>query len=145
MAILVAVAALAVLKVVTTPRVIAVLVVRHVAAMTGAVTTAVVSVVVLPAVVVLLPVAVRALHLGKIVALLRAVTTKAMAASPALATTPRVALPRVVTWAPPVVPTVAILLPASLRLPSQLAASRLHPTMRASVLHAQLADALPSA
>ena len=124
---------------------IAVLVVQHVAAMTVAVTTAVVSVVVLPAVAVLLPVAVRVLHLGKIVALLRAVTTKAMAASPALATTPRVALPRVVTWAPPVVQTVAILLPASLRLPSLQAASRLRPTMRASVLHAQLADTLPSA
>ena len=145
MAILVAVAALAVLKVVTTRRVIAVLVVQHVAAMTVAATTAVVSVVVSPAVAVLLPVAVRALHLGKIVALLHAVTTKAMAASPALATTPRVALPRVVTWAPPVVQTVAILHPASLRLPSLQAASRLRPTMRASVLHAQLADALPSA
>jgi len=83
-AILVAVAALAVLKVVTTRRVIAVLVVQHVAAMTVAATTAVVSVVVLVAGAVLLPVAVRALHLGKIVALLHAVTTKAMAASPAL-------------------------------------------------------------
>ena len=145
MAILVAVAALAVLKVVTTPRVIAVLVVRHVAAMTVAATTAVVSVVVLPAVAAQLPVAVKALHLGKIVALLRAVTTKAMAASPASVTTPRVALPRVVIWAPPVVQTVVILLPASLRLPSLQAASRLRPTMRASVLHAQLADTLPSA
>ena len=145
MAILVAVAALAALKVVTTPRVIAVLVVRHVAAMTVAATTAVVSVVVLPAVAAQLPVAVKALHLGKIVALLRAVTTKAMAASPASVTTPRVDLPRVVTWAPPVVQTVAILLPASLRLPSLQAASRLRPTMRASVLHAQLADTLPSA
>ena len=110
-----------------------------------AVTIAVVSVVVLPAVAAQLPVAVKALHLGKIVALLHAVTAKAMAASPALVTMPRVDLPRVVTWAPPVVQTVAILLPASLRLPSQLAASRLHPTMRASVLHAQLADTLPSA
>ena len=145
MAILVAVVALAALKVVTTPRVIAVLVVRHVAAMTVAATTAVVSVVVLPAVAAQLPVAVKALHLGKIVALLRAVTTKAMAASPASVTTPRVDLPRVVTWAPPVVQTVAILLPASLRLPSLQAASRLRPTMRASVLHAQLADTLPSA
>ena len=145
MAILVAVAALAVLKVVTTPRVIAVLVVRHVAAMTVAATTAVVSVVVLPAVAAQLPVAVKALHLGKIVALLHAVTAKAMAASPASVTTPRVDLPRVVTWAPPVVQTVAILLPASLRLPSLQAASRLRPTMRASVLHAQLADTLPSA
>jgi hypothetical protein len=44
----------------------------------------------------------------------------------------------------PVVQTVAILLPASLRLRLQ-AASRLRPTMRASVLHAQLADTLPSA
>ena len=145
MAILVAVAALAVLKVVTTRRVIAVLVVQHVVAMTVAVTIAVVSVVVLPAVAAQLPVAVKALHLGKIVALLRAATAKAMAASPASVTTPRVDLPRVVTWAPPVVQTVAILLPASLRLPSLQAASRLRPTMRASVLHAQLADTLPSA
>ena len=145
MAILVAVAALAVLKVVTTPRVIAVLVVQHVAAMTVAATTAVVSVVVLPAVAAQLPVAVKALHLGKIVALLRAVTTKAMAASPVLATTPRVALPREVIWAPPGAQTVVILRPASLRLPSLQAASRLRRTMRASVLHAQLADTLPRA
>ena len=81
------------------------------------------------------------MHLAKTVALLHAVMLMAMAASLALGITALVvALLLGVTWVLPVVATAVTLLHASPLLQSLRAASRLHPTMHASVPHAPRVD-----
>lgn len=144
MATSVAVAVRAVLKAAITSPVTAVLVVQHAAAMIVVETTVVVSAAVLLVVVLPRPVVVMVMPLAKTVASLRAVMVRAMAASLALVTMPRVvvALPPEATWVPPVVVTVVTSLHASPLSPSLLVASRLRPTMHASVLHAQRVDFL---
>lgn len=148
MATSVAVAVRVVLMVAITSPVTAVLVDQHAVAMTAVETTVVVSaaalVVALQAVGLLRPVVAMVLPLAKTVASLRAVMVRAMAASLALVTMPRVvvALPPEATWVPPVVVTVVISLHASPLSPSLLVASRLRPTMHASVLHALRVDFL---
>jgi hypothetical protein len=84
------------------------------------------------------------LPLAKTVASLRAVMVRAMAASLALVTMPRVvvALPPEATWVLPVVVIVGTSLHASPLSPSLLAASRLLPTMHASALLALRVDFL---
>lgn len=148
MATSVAVAVRAVLKAAITSPVTAVLVVQHAAAMIVVETTVVVSAAALVAVLLVVvlprPVVAMVMPLAKTVASLRAVMVRAMAASLALVTMPSVvvALPPEATWVPPVVVTVVTSLHASPLSPSLLVASRLRPTMHASVLHAQRVDFL---
>lgn len=131
MATLVAVAARVALKGVITNRVTAVLVVQRAVA-----TIVVASVVVSQAVALPLLAAGKASHPVKTVALPRAATAKATAASQVLVKMLRVVLLPVATWAPRVVQIGVISLPASLHFPSPQVANRLLPMMLASVQHA---------
>lgn len=148
MATSVAVAVRAVLTAAITSPVTAVLVVQHALAMIAVEMTVVVLaaalVVALQAVGLLRPVVAMVLPLAKTVASRRAVMVRAMAASLALVTMPRVVvvLPPEATWVLPVVVIVGTSLHASPLSPSLLVASRLRPTMHASVLLAPRVDFL---